>query len=282
MDMNESDLLDSSALGGPHSEYDVVTGGRHRQAPPARREGRLEAVWARHADEVLAAQQLRYRVFADEMGARLSPPAGTPGGLDVDKFDAHCEHLIVRTTGTADVPSRVVGTYRVLPPAAAARVGSLYIDAEFDLFRLQALRPRITELGRSCIDAEWRTGGVVLMLWTSLGEFMHRNNLSLMVGCASISMHDGGHYAASLWARLRHQHLVRDERRVDPMLALPLDRLRQDLDAEPPALVKGYLKCGAQLLGAPAWDPDFGTADLPMMLDLADLPASYRRRFVAF
>ncbi|MBI3366970.1 MAG: ornithine-acyl-ACP acyltransferase, partial [Burkholderiales bacterium] len=50
---------------------------------------------------------------------------------------------------------------------------------------------------------------------------------------------------------------------------------------EPPPLIKGYLKCGAQLLGAPAWDPDFGTADLPLMLNLADLPASYRRRFLA-
>jgi len=35
-----------------------------------------------------------------------------------------------------------------------------------------------------------------------------------------------------------------------------------------------------KVLGPPAWDPDFGTADLPMMLRLSDLPASYRRRLV--
>jgi putative hemolysin len=42
---------------------------------------------------------------------------------------------------------------------------------------------------------------------------------------------------------------------------------------EAPALIKGYLRCGAKVLGAPAWDPDFNTADLPMLLRIEDLPA---------
>jgi putative hemolysin len=93
-------------------------------------------------------------------------------------------------------------------------------------------------------------------------------------------MRDGGHHAASVWHGLRQSYLVAPELQVLPRLALPVDDLGGDLQAEPPALIKGYLKCGGKLLGAPAWDPDFGTADLPMMLDLADLPASYRRRFI--
>lgn len=77
---------------------------------------RLEAVWARHGDEVRAAQRLRHRVFVDEMGARPTPLPGTPQGLDVDHFDAHCEHLLVRTVAHGDTPAEVVGTYRVLTP----------------------------------------------------------------------------------------------------------------------------------------------------------------------
>ena len=46
---------------------------------------------------------------------------------------------------------------------------------------------------------------------------------------------------------------------------------------ELPPLVHGYLRMGARVLGAPAWDPDFQTADLPIMLQIADLPARYRR-----
>jgi putative hemolysin len=146
--------------------------------------------------------------------------------------------------------------------------------------RLQRLKPRMAELGRSCIDASWRSGAAMLLLWSSLAEFMHRNGLDLMIGCASVPMRDGGHAAASLWRALQKSHLSPIDERVRPRLPLPVDELRNDLVVEPPALIKGYLKCGAKVLGAPAWDPDFGTADLPMMLRLSALPASYRRRFL--
>ena len=128
------------------------------------RPARLETLWARHADEVLQAQRLRYQVFVHEMGARLSTPPGTPEGLDVDRFDDACEHLIVRTIETSDAPAEVVGTYRVLTPAAAQRTGGLYSDAEFDLRRLDGLRPRMAELGRTCTAPGWRQGGVILLL----------------------------------------------------------------------------------------------------------------------
>ena len=258
----------------------IKPGGATGQHPAAAVE--LEAVWARHADEVAAAQRLRYRIFANEMGASLSVPPGTPPDHDADAFDAHCEHLLVRTVATAARASEVVGTYRVLTPGGAAMAGGLYSDGEFDLATLDALRPRMAELGRSCIAPAWRQGGVILMLWSTLAEFMHRNRLDLMVGCASVPMHDGGHYAASLWRRLSHTHLAPVARQVKARLSLPVDDLDQTLEVEPPALIKGYLKCGAQVLGAPAWDPDFGCADLPMLLDLADLPSSYRRRFLGY
>ena len=242
---------------------------------------RLEAVWARHQDEVRAAQRLRYDVFAGEMGAQLAPWPGAPAGHDVDRFDDACEHLIARTVETAHAPSQVVGTYRLLTPTAAQRMGQLYSDDEFDLSRLNALRPRLAELGRSCVAPDWRTGGAILMLWSSLAQFMVRNGLEVVIGCASIPMRDGGHSAASLWQQLRHSHLADDKLRVTPRLALPVDDLRGDLPVEAPPLIKGYLKCGGQVLGAPAWDPDFGTADLPMMLDMARMPGAYRRRFLA-
>ena len=58
-----------------------------------------------------------------------------------------------------------------------------------------------------------------------------------------------------------------------------MERLDSSLDVEPPALIKGYLRLGAKVLGAPAWDPDFNTADLPMMMRTADMPARYRKHF---
>jgi putative hemolysin len=247
---------------------------------PSARPARLEVIWARHADEVRQAQRLRYRVFADEMGAHLTPPPGTPPGLDVDRFDDACEHLMVCTAATDDAPAEVVGTYRVLTPAAAQMTGGFYTESEFDLQRLAAQKPRMAELGRSCTAEGWRQGGVILLLWSSLAEFMHRNALDLVVGCASVPMRDGGHMAASLWSRLRQTHLAAAERQVQPRLPLPVDELDGSLDVEAPPLIKGYLRCGARVLGAPAWDPDFGVADLPLLLDLNDLPNAYRKRFI--
>lgn len=266
--------------GGPPAGHPEMPAARPLPAPARTGEPAFEVVWARHADEVRAAQRLRHEVFVGEMGARLALPAGIPAGHDVDLFDDFCEHLLVRTLPTDDTPSQVIGTYRVLTPEAARRAGGYYSDTEFDLTRLRPLRARMAELGRSCVHADHRSGGVILALWGALAAFMNSNRLDTMVGCASLGMHDGGHAAASLWARLRETQLADVEHQVRPRLPLPVDDLDQTLAVEPPALVKGYLRCGAKVLGAPAWDPDFNTADLPMLLRLADLPVRYRKHFL--
>ena len=239
----------------------------------------LDVVWARDEEDVRQAQQLRYLVFADEMGASLTVPKGSPARHDIDIFDPFCEHLLVRAGTSEGEPGPVIGTYRVLTPANAQRVGGLYSDGEFDLTRLRTLRPKMVELGRSCVHPGWRSGGVILALWAALAEFMHRNGLDTMIGCASVSMRDGGHFAASLWERLRHTHLAPTHRQVTPRLPLPIHELQSDLLVEAPTLIKGYLRCGAKVLGPPAWDPDFNTADLPLLLHIDDLPARYRKHF---
>ncbi len=241
---------------------------------------RLTVDWARNEAAVREAQKLRYLVFAQEMGAHLRVPKGTPAGHDADVFDGYCEHLLVRPVRDDGESAEVIGTYRVLTPAAAKRAGGLYSDTEFDLTRLRALRSGMAELGRSCVHPAWRSGGVILSLWGALAEFMERNRLQTMIGCASISMRDGGHAAASLWSQLRQTHLAPVEWHVQPRLPLPVNELRGDLHVELPALLKGYLRCGAKVLGPPAWDPDFNTADLPLMMRITDLPSRYRRHFL--
>ena len=237
----------------------------------------IEVSWAVHQDEVRAAQRLRFDVFAGEMGARLKTPIP---GHDVDLFDNYCEHLLVRDKAT----QQVIGTYRVLTPVQAKRVGSTYSDTEFDLTRLRSLRERMVELGRSCVHPDFRHGGVIMALWGALAEFMQRNQLDTMIGCASVPMlHNGivsGNAAASIWRQVQATHLAPIEYHVRPRFPLPLEQLDSTLEVEPPALIKGYLRLGAKVLGAPAWDPDFNSADLPMLMRIADLPARYRKHFL--
>ena len=236
----------------------------------------VEVSWAKHQDEVREAQRLRYEVFGKEMGARLPQ---TVAGHDIDLFDDYCEHLLVRDGASG----AVIGTYRVLTPAQAKRVGGTYTDTEFDLTRLRFMRERMVELGRSCVHAEHRHGGVILALWGALFEFMARNQLDTMIGCASIPMlHNGivsGDAAASMWKQLSKTNLASIEFHALPRLPLPIEELDSDLPVEPPALIRGYLRLGAKILGAPAWDPDFNTADLPMLMQVKDLPNRYRKHF---
>jgi putative hemolysin len=239
----------------------------------------FEVRWARSEREVAEAQRLRYQVFVDEMGARLRPMLGAPALHDVDHFDEHCEHLLVRTRLPDTGDRCAIGTYRLLTPAGALRAGGLYSDDEFDLSPIDTLRPLLLELGRSCIDPAFRQGAVVMLLWSSILSFMQRNRLRWAIGCASIPMRDGGHAAASLWRGLCETHLAPPELRVTPRRPLPVEQLRQDLKVEAPPLIKGYLRCGARVLGPPAWDPDFGSADLPMLIDMQSMSDRYRRYF---
>jgi putative hemolysin len=255
-----------------------------QRRPSALAQLALQVCWARHLEQLRAAQRLRYQVFADEMGARLNSALA---GHDIDRYDDFCEHLLVMDAQQ----QRVIGTYRVLTPAQARRAGSIYSDNEFDLTPLCALRPRMVELGRSCVHPDYRQGAVIMALWGALAEFMTRNQLDIMIGCASIPLQPpgaaagrGGHLAAAIWQQLRQRHLAPAALQVQPRLALPVAELLRSLPAglsvEPPALIQGYLRLGTRILGAPAWDPDFNTADLPMLMRLDELAPRYRRHFI--
>ncbi|MBT9591332.1 MAG: GNAT family N-acetyltransferase [Thiobacillus sp.] len=224
--------------------------------------------------EIREAQRLRHTVFVEEMGACL--PTVLPGH-DIDLYDPYCDHLLVRELATGEV----VGTYRILTPEAAQRVGSYYSEQEFDLTRLHFLRPRMAELGRSCVHPAHRSGTVLARLWMGLADYMTRYDYEYVVGCASISMADGGHLAARVYRELADRHLAPVEWRATPRNRLPVERLDDGQAASLPALIKGYTRLGALMCGEPAWDPDFNTADLLMLLPMAQLNRSYARRFIS-
>ena len=235
---------------------------------------RLSVGFARSESAIVEAQRLRYAVFAGEMGARIE--AARPG-VDQDRFDPHCEHLLVRD----DETNEVVGTYRILPPRNAHRIGGYYSEQEFDLVRLAHLRPNLVEVGRSCIHPNYRSGGTIFLLWAGLARYMMEHRYEHLIGCASLSMGDGGHAAASIYQRIKDRHLCPLEYRVFPRCRLPLERLDASRQTSLPPLVKGYLNVGAWICGEPAWDPDFNVADLLILLPLANINARYAQHFFA-
>ena len=228
---------------------------------------------ARSEEEVREAQRLRYKVFVEELGAHVKTRLP---GHDIDHFDPFCEHLIVRESHA----DRIVGTYRILSPDAARRVGSYYSESEFYINRLQNLRSRMVEVGRSCIHTDNRSGAVITLLWAGLADYMVSNNYEYLMGCASIGMADGGHNAANLFAQLDPAHMAPAEYRSFPLHGLPFERLANGQPVLVPPLIKGYLRVGAWVCSEPAWDPDFNTADLLLLLPMSRMNPRYMRHFV--
>ncbi|MFI9119650.1 GNAT family N-acetyltransferase [Streptomyces bikiniensis] len=230
---------------------------------------------ARHQEDVRAAQRLRHQVFAGELGARLDGPEP---GLDSDAFDAYCDHLLVREETTGEV----VGTYRLLPPERAAVAGRLYSEGEFDLARLAPVRHDLVEVGRSCVHPAHRNGAVIALIWAGLARYMAETGHNWLAGCCSIPLDDGGTLAAATWDTVRTRHLAPEEYWVTPHRLWNAEGVaRPEGRTELPPLLRGYLRLGAWVCGAPAHDPDFGVADLYVLLSLRRTNPRYLNHFLS-
>ncbi len=230
------------------------------------------ALIAGDAHLVEAAQRLRYRVFAEELGAQLDDT-----GIDVDDFDGYCDHLIVREDRTGEV----VGTYRLLAPQRAIWLGRRYADSEFDLGALTVLRDQLVEAGRSCVHPDHRTGAVINLMWAGIAKYLETFGYRWLGGCASVGLADGGHQAAAVWDLVQRKHLSPLPLRVKPHLAwaAPTSEKPGTL-ADVPSLLRGYLRLGAWVCGAPAYDPAFGCADFYVLLGLDRVNPRYLQHFL--
>ncbi|MGD8710959.1 MAG: GNAT family N-acyltransferase [Ectothiorhodospiraceae bacterium] len=223
--------------------------------------------------DVADTQRLRYRVFAEELGASVHGPAD---GLEGDDYDAFCDHILVRDRGTGDV----VACSRILDRDRAARAGGFYSQSEFDMAAIEALPGRIMELGRTCVHPAYRGGATISTLWSGLAEYIVHHGYDYLIGCASVSVADGGYQAHGIMQRLRRRYLAPSHMRVRPRVPLPPAPTEDNVLAKMPPLLKAYMALGARICGEPCWDPDFGVADLFILVDTADLSSRYVRHFI--
>lgn len=256
------------------------------------RTGALEARLVEDRAELLAAQELRYRVFFEEQGA-LADPATRRARRDVDRFDALADHLVVldleRSTARRPV---VVGCYRLLRERVARAGCGFYSADEFDLAPLLA-RPReagrrgeLLELGRSCVDPAFRNGAVVQLLWRAIAGYLEAHDCGLLFGCASLPGTD----PAAVAGQIRWLH----ERHLAPLPLRPVALAARRVAHEPfavegydpaaafralPPLVKGYLRLGAMIGEGAVLDEAFGTIDLCIVLPRERIDARYRRHY---
>jgi putative hemolysin len=229
-----------------------------------------------------AAQRLRYDVFTSTPGFAL--PAAGPDGRDFDRFDEFCDHLLVRDDDTGEL----VGCYRMLAPAGAIAAGGLYTATEFDIRAFDPLRASLVEMGRAVVRDGHRNGGVVLLMWAGILAYLDRYGYDCVTGCVSVPI--GGESDVPAGSQLRgvrdfilNRHGAPPEYRVYPHRPVVVDGKSIDDIAPPPrpsvpALMRGYLRLGAQVCGEPAHDPDFGVGDFCVLLDKAHADTRYLKR----
>lgn len=239
------------------------------------------------ARDVKAAQRLRHRIFYDAMGAS---PGADQDGLDVDRYDALCDHLLVEDLAAPDSP--VVGTYRLLRQGVAERHFGFYSADEFDLDPILAHarreRMELLELGRSCVDPAYRDAGTIQMLWRGIADYLRLHRIGYMFGCASFHGTDPEEHAIGL-SLLAHDHTAPVEWRARAIGADSVEMARIPIggyDArlaqrQLPPLIKAYLRVGAQVGEGAFIDRDFNTIDVFMLMPVARIAARYADRFVA-
>jgi putative hemolysin len=244
------------------------------QQTSGRRARRYQAEVARDEAAIRASQQLRHRVFAGEMGARLHSRVE---GLDYDEIDDYCDHLLVRELDSG----AIVACTRLLPDTQAAKLGRFYSEGEFELDGVLALPGRFLEIGRTCVDPNHRGSVVLPTLWGGLAEYAVGGGFNYLMGCASITPGPHGFAVDAVYRQIDPAQFGPMEWGVEPKIPVPAwKRCQQDESGIPP-LLQAYLRLGARIAGEPYWDEDFNVMDVFILLDLSRLQDRYEKRYLA-
>jgi putative hemolysin len=228
-----------------------------------------------HADEVRAAQALRFEIFNVELNEGLEQSYAS--GLDADPFDAVCDHLLIE-----HLPTRqIVGTYRLQTGVNAASKLGYYSAQEFDFTPYESRRAQIIELGRACVHIQHRNLIVLGMLWKGIADYAQQRGARYLLGCSSITSQDPA-VGASAYAELCRKYLPEPAWRTVPLpeYECPMQHLSEE-PVKIPKLLRAYMSLGAKICGPPALDRSFKTIDFLTLLDLEKLPLLVRQRFMS-
>ncbi len=242
--------------------------------PPHILAGSYELRLATTDTELLAAQRLRFDVFNLELNEGLD--SAYLSGLDRDRFDDACDHLIVEHARTGEI----VGTYRLQTGQFAAAHHGYYSAQEFDFAPFEPIRCELVELGRACVHRDHRKLAVLNLLWRGITRYAATRGARYLIGCSSLTSQDAA-LGQSMFEQLRDAHLVEERFRTHPVPAYALPVALPAGGCEPPPrLLRAYLSIGAKICGPPAIDREFKTIDFLTFLDLGALPETVRNHFL--
>jgi putative hemolysin len=249
------------------------------------RAGNLTVRLATSAEEISAAQSLRYRVFYEEMDA-IPTAEMKSRRADFDSFDDVCDHLLVICKDRVDLPCGVVGTYRILRSSVAAQGKGFYSAEEFDLGALLQIEGEIMELGRSCVDPDHRNRPTMQLLWQAIAAYVHHFQIEVLFGCASLPGTEPDEMQLPL-SYLYHYHLAPEDLRPRALAERYVDLNglpKEDIDCRVawkslPPLIKGYLRLGGFVGDGAVVDSQFNTTDVSIIVKTKLITEKYFRHY---
>ncbi len=257
------------------------------ERPVDERSSNLHIRLAETEPEIFAAQNLRYRVFVEEMSAKPTPQM-IAERREFDSFDEHCDHLLIFDTSKGEPPGEVVATYRFQRRNQAKRAGGFYTATEYDISLLLAFPGEVMELGRSCVEPSYRTGACMQLLWRGIAAYVLYYDVELLFGCASLHGVDPQALALPL-AYLHHHRLAPPalrpralKSRYTNMNLLPQEEIDPRVAVQTlPPLVKGYVRLGAFFGDGAVIDHEFGTTDVCVVVEPDRVTEKYRKHLIA-
>jgi len=244
----------------------------------------FEVRLAKNFKDIDAAQNLRFRVFYEELKAKPTIK-NILYEKDFDELDPFCDHLLVIDHNKSSTRKSIVGTYRLIRRPMTQIHGKFYTEGEFDIKKILKKKGEVLELGRSCVEQNYRDKPIIKLLWKAISAYMEHYKIKILFGCASFTGINYKKYKEQL-SYIYHYHLAPEE--ILPK-ALPPNNIKlnycqkKDLDTYKifktlPPLLKGYLRLGAYVGDGAFIDKQFNTIDICIVLKSDSL----KKRYVNF
>ena len=240
--------------------------------------GRYVARLAEGLADVQVAQALRHLAFRATRGLADS---GIDPGLDADRFDAVCQHMLVEETRTGTL----VCCFRLLPLQGGAEIGRSYSAQYYDLGALAGFAGPMMELGRFCIHPDWKDPDILRVAWGAMTRLVDARGVELLFGCSSFDGAEASAHAEAL-AMLKDGHLA--PKRWLPRVKAPnvfrFARALRGRKPDPkramlgmPPLLRTYLLMGGWVSDHAVVDRDLNTLHVFTGLEIRAIPPARAR-----
>ncbi|SHI32362.1 GNAT family N-acetyltransferase [Propionispora hippei] len=223
---------------------------------------------------------LRYRVYCQELNFSGKKYEYANTNREYDYFDQLCDHLIIRD----EENDCCGGTFRFLPGSRLASRETFYSEQWFDIGVLRKQRSRILELGRACIDAQYRNTVVFKLLFSGVAAYLRLYPHDYLIGLTTLpgnAKNDIGlisHYLAAT-AAINTDWGIKPKRRhllpVTQDTLAPAGANQRKVIKKMSTLMFAYYKYGASFSSEPSVDMDFDPPvfDFFTVIDAQKIPA---------